>query len=88
MPARYRVAATAACAVVMAAVVAVTPLEAQPSLPDQIAAKFQTTLDTLAASAPGVVGIGVVDLTSGRRYDVNGTVVFPQGSAIKIPILI
>lgn len=67
---------------------AAPPLHAQPSLPDQIAAKFQTTLDTLAAASPGVVGIGVVDLTSGRRFDVNGTVVFPQGSAIKIPLLL
>jgi beta-lactamase class A len=72
----------------MIAIVAATPLAAQPSLPDQIAAKFQRTLDTLAAAAPGVVGIGVVDLTSGRRYEVNGTVVFPQGSAIKIPLLL
>jgi beta-lactamase class A len=64
------------------------PVIAQPSLSDQIAAKFQRTLDDLAAAAPGVVGIGVIDLTSGRRFDVNGTVVFPQGSAIKIPLLL
>lgn len=77
-----------AVAAVVAATVAVAPLRAQPTLTDQLAAKFQRTLDTLAAAAPGVVGIGVVDLTSGRRYDVNGAVVFPQGSAIKIPLLL
>jgi beta-lactamase class A len=61
---------------------------AQPSLGDQLAAKFQRTLDGLADSARGVVGVSVVDLTGGRRWDVNGTTVFPQGSAIKIALLI
>lgn len=61
---------------------------AQPSLPDQLAAKFQRELETLAAQAPGVVGVSVVDLTTSRRWDVNGTTIFPQGSAIKIPLLV
>lgn len=61
---------------------------AQPSLPDQLAAKFQRDLERLAAQAPGVVGVSVVDLTTSRRWDVNGTTVFPQGSAIKIPLLV
>ena len=39
-------------------------------------------------AAPGVVGIGVVDLSSGERWGVNDTLVFAQGSAIKIPLLI
>lgn len=42
----------------------------------------------MAGSAPGVLGIGVVDLTNGQRFGVNDALVFPQGSAIKIPILI
>jgi beta-lactamase class A len=88
MPTGHRAAVAAVLAAVVAAGPSATALRAQPSLPDQIAAKFQRTLDTLAAAAPGVVGVGVVDLTSGRRYDVNGAVVFPQGSAIKIPLLL
>ena len=55
---------------------------------DQLAAKFQQTLDGLARTSPGVVGVSVVDLTSGRRWDVNGATVFPQGSAIKVSLLI
>ncbi|MEZ5292984.1 MAG: serine hydrolase [Vicinamibacterales bacterium] len=64
------------------------PALAQPALVDQLAAKFQRELEALADAAPGVVGVSVVDLTSGRRWDVNGTTVFPQGSAIKVPLLL
>lgn len=66
----------------------VVSAQAQPSLVDQLAAKFQRDLEAVAARAQGVVGVSVVDLTSGRRFDVNGTTVFPQGSAIKIPLLL
>ena len=61
---------------------------AQPSLADQLATKFQQRLDTIAREATGVVGLSVIDLTSGRRWDVNGTTVFPQGSAIKVSLLL
>ncbi len=54
----------------------------------QLAAKLRVTLERIAADAVGVVGIGVVDLTSGERWGVNDTLVFAQGSAIKIPLLI
>lgn len=63
-------------------------LSAQTALPDQFAAKFQRDLETLASTANGVVGVSVVDLTTNRRFDVNGVTVFPQGSAIKVPLLI
>jgi beta-lactamase class A len=74
---------TAAMALAWSASVA-----AQAPHREQLAAKLQKDLDTLAASASGIVGIGVVDLTSGERFGVNEAMVFPQGSAIKIPILI
>jgi len=63
-------------------------LSAQTALTDQFAAKFQRDLETLASTANGVVGVSVVDLTTSRRFDVNGVTVFPQGSAIKVPLLI
>lgn len=62
--------------------------DAQATLGDQLAAKFQHTLDGLTREARGVVGVSVVDLTSGRRWEINGTTIFPQGSAIKIPLLV
>ncbi|MGD9904383.1 MAG: serine hydrolase [Vicinamibacterales bacterium] len=69
-----------------------TPGAAQAPAPSparaQLAAKLQATLDRLAAEAAGVVGIGVVDLGSGERWGVNQTLVFAQGSAIKIPLLV
>lgn len=63
-------------------------LSAQTALPDQFAAKFQRDLEALASSANGVVGVSVVDLTTNRRFEVNGVTVFPQGSAIKVPLLV
>lgn len=73
----------------IAAVVALSAtLSAQTSLPDQFATKFQRDLETLASTANGVVGVSVVDLTANRRFDVNGITVFPQGSAIKVPLLV
>jgi beta-lactamase class A len=63
-------------------------VRAQPPARVQLAAKLQTELERLSASAPGVVGVGVVDLSSGERWSVNEALVFAQGSAIKIPLLI
>ena len=68
------------------------PAQAAPVPPPahraQLAAKLQSDLQRLAAAAPGVAGLSVVDLSSGQRFGVNEGLVFPQGSAIKIPILI
>ena len=64
------------------------PAQAQPAHRDQLATKFRSDLQRLATAASGVVGISVIDLSSGQRFDVNESLMFPQGSAIKIPILI
>lgn len=83
---RTRLAVGAALtAFVLAAAPALT---AQAPLGDEFAAKFQRELETLGREASGVVGVSAIDLTSGRRFDVNGTTVFPQGSAIKISLLV
>jgi beta-lactamase class A len=66
----------------------VTPPPAQAAERAILAAKFQRFLEQQAASFPGVMGVEVVDLTSGERFGVADTLVFPQGSAIKIPLLI
>lgn len=84
-----RIARLAAAALLAAALALGAPrLMAQGPLGDEFAAKFQRELETLGREANGVVGVSVVDLTSGRRVDVNGTTVFPQGSAIKIALLV
>lgn len=64
------------------------PASPQPPHRQQLANKLQTALQRIADTASGVVGLAVVDLTSGQRFGVNDGLVFPQGSAIKIPILI
>ena len=63
-------------------------VSAQNPQREQLAKKLQRDLEHAADAAPGVVGVAVVDLTSGERFGVNDGLVFPQGSAIKIPILI
>jgi beta-lactamase class A len=64
------------------------PAQAQPAQRDQLATKLRNDLQRLAIDASGVVGISIVDLSSGQRFGGNEELVFPQGSAIKIPILI
>jgi beta-lactamase class A len=50
--------------------------------------KLERELRQISDSFPGVMGIQFVDLTDGTRVGVNEQLVFPQGSSIKIPILI
>jgi beta-lactamase class A len=51
-------------------------------------AKLERDLRRIADSAAGVMAVQFVDLTDGTRVGVNEQLVFPQGSSIKIPILI
>ncbi|CAN5683806.1 hypothetical protein BH23GEM11_BH23GEM11_01570 [soil metagenome] len=50
--------------------------------------QFQGTLESLVTEYEGVAGVHVVDLTDGTRFAVRDDFVFPQASAIKVPILI
>lgn len=54
----------------------------------QLSAKYQHTLDEIAREVPGVMGISVIDLSTGDVFGVNQSLVFPQGSSIKVPLLI
>lgn len=64
-------------------------LSQAPAVPrSQLTAHFREQLADIAKRTNGVVGIGIVDLKSGETFGVNEGYVFPQGSAIKIPILI
>jgi len=60
----------------------------QAAVRSQLSAKFRERLVEIARTTDGVVGIQVIDLRTGERFGVNDTLTFPQGSAIKIPILI
>jgi beta-lactamase class A len=71
-----------------ATVLCSTELLAQPSQREQLSSKLRLALHRIADAAEGVVGLAVADVTTGERFGINETLVFPQGSAIKIPILI
>ncbi len=65
------------------------PLEAQEA--EQLAilkAHLQAELEAVVNAYEGVAGLHVVDLTTGDRFAVRDDFVFPQASAIKIPILL
>jgi beta-lactamase class A len=51
-------------------------------------AKLEKELRQISESFPGAMSIQFVDLTDGTRVGANEQLVFPQGSSIKIPILI
>ena len=53
-----------------------------------LAAQFQAELARIAQSARCAVGARAIDLSDGAAFGVNADVVFPQFSAIKIPILV
>jgi len=63
-------------------------LTGQPAQRAVLAAKLRTELHRIADDTKGVVGAQVIDLATGERMGVNDTLTFPQGSAIKIPLLI
>ena len=54
---------------------------------DVIREKTNARLEEIASGTRGAAGVVVFDLTSGDRFGANDDFVFPQGSAIKIPIL-
>jgi len=75
-------------AVSLAAAVPVRPVAAQPAHRAILRAKFERDLRRVADTYDGVLGVATIDLTDSTAMGVNDTLVFPQGSAIKVPILI
>ncbi len=67
---------------------AVSAALAQSEHRDILRDKLRADLVGLADEFDGVLGAQIVDLTDSTTVGVNQRLVFPQGSAIKIPILI
>ena len=78
----------AACGAALMLSAAPSVSVAQPAQRAILAAKLRTELRQIADETTGVVGAQVIDLATGERIGVNDTLTFPQGSAIKIPLLI
>lgn len=73
---------------VMAALGVPVALGAQPAHRVILADKLRAELRRIADETRGVVGAQVIDLATGDRIGVNDTLTFPQGSTIKVPLLI
>lgn len=82
-PARLAVVAFAVATAALA-----TPLFGQEDHRRILEDAFQARLEALVEGYEGVGGVHVLDLTDGRRFAVRDHLVFPQASAIKVPILL
>ena len=72
------------------AILSIPPCQAAAQAPHRaiLREKLLHELTRISDSFDGVMGVEVVDLTDSSRIGVNQDLVFPQGSAIKIPVLI
>ncbi|MCK5572812.1 MAG: serine hydrolase [Bacteroidetes bacterium] len=68
-------------------VLASAPASTQDTSLTILRAKTLQRLEQIVESAGGTIGVAAIDLTSGEWFTLNETFVFPQASAIKIPIL-
>lgn len=64
------------------------PVHAQEAHRQILRDHFQSRLESMVAAYEGVGGLHIVDLTDGTRFTVRDDLVFPQASAIKVPILL
>lgn len=55
--------------------------------PELLEQKLRTRLAALDAKLDGVLGVAVIDLSTGQSFAYHGDTVFPQASSIKIPIM-
>lgn len=73
---------------ILTLLLAASALRAQAPHRDILRAKLERDLRRVADGYDGVLGVATVDLTDSSVVGVNERLVFPQGSAIKIPILL
>lgn len=74
-------------AIALLTVLSVSGVRAQPDHRALLREKTDAALEEIVAQTRGVIGIAALDLSSGESFAINDKLVFPQGSAIKIPIL-
>jgi beta-lactamase class A len=49
--------------------------------------KLESTIRQIDAKLDGVLGVAIMDLTTGQKWSLNGDQIFPQASSIKISVL-
>ena len=57
------------------------------NLPADLKSRFMNELKSLGNQSEGILGLTVIDIKTGERYEFNQNEIFPQASAIKVPIL-
>lgn len=62
--------------------------QAGTAVPDASMARLKSMLEGIVHASPGVIGIAVKHLESGRDLAVNGDTFFPMASVFKLPILV
>jgi beta-lactamase class A len=50
--------------------------------------KLEKRIEEINRGLDGVLGVAILDLTSGHKYMLKGDEVFPQASSIKVPLLV
>lgn len=80
------------CSIIRNVLIAFVPLFSATALAqsphwEELRAKTEARLQEIASEARGIVAYSIVDLQSGQRFDRHADWVFPQGSAIKVPVL-
>ncbi len=74
-------------AVAAAAQTAPSPERVTPEKQRLLFEKLKATINDTDRALEGVLGVAVLDLTSGEQYLLHGDEVFPQASSIKIAVL-
>ncbi|MGB2959884.1 MAG: serine hydrolase [Bacteroidota bacterium] len=65
----------------------VAPAGAQETSLALLREKTLHRLEQIVGSADGIIGLAAIDVTSGESFVINESFLFPQASAIKIPIM-
>ena len=78
----------ASAALVAIALCAPRAIRGQQTHREILRAKLARELTRIADRFDGVLGVQIIDLADGATVGVNEQLVFPQGSAIKVPILL
>ncbi len=55
--------------------------------PELLEQKLAARIRDLDAKLDGVLGVAVIDLTTGQTFTYHGDTIFPQASSIKIPVM-
>ena len=64
------------------------PLAAQPEPAALLEKKTIARIASYDTALDGALGVAVIDLTTGRTFAYNGSLVTTQASLIKVPILV